>query len=135
MTRINVGIDPAELHRVHLVAEYRELPRMIALAHARGSRIPDVPFTLNSGHMLSCLRYGAYLASRHQWLVAEMVARGYAPSMPAVAVDQFPESCRHLPSQSWLDAARPIVLARITARLATYYSRVTQSSADHSAAP
>ena len=128
MTRINVAIAPAELHRVHLIAEYRELPRMIALAHARGSRVPNVPFTLNAGHMLSCLRYGAYLASRHQALVAEMIARGYTPSMPAVTIEQFPESCRHHPSQSWLDAARPIVLARVTARLATYYSRVTHTN-------
>jgi deoxyribonuclease (pyrimidine dimer) len=117
MTRINIGIPPATLHRQHLIAEYRELPRMIALAHARGSRIPDVPFTLNAGHMLSCVRYGAHLAERHQALVAEMLRRGYRPSMPAVRADQFPEACRNSPTQAWIDAARPIVLARIQERL------------------
>ena len=117
MTRINIGINPTDLHRAHLIAEYRELPRMIALAHKRGSRIPDVPFTLGTGHMLSCVRYGAHLAVRHQALVAEMLRRGYKPTMPAVTVDQFPQLCRHEPSQVWVDAAVPIVKARIAERL------------------
>lgn len=59
MTRINAGIAPAELHRRHLIAEYRET-LMVPAALRRSLRIrtatdilTGVPkqFTLNKGHV------------------------------------------------------------------------------------
>lgn len=37
MTRINL-VDPSTLHTKHLIAEYRELPRVFALAEAAAFR-------------------------------------------------------------------------------------------------
>lgn len=90
---------------------------MIALAHRHSSNMPDMPFTLGKGHMLSCLRYGAHLANRHQALVTEMVSRGYKPSMGAVVVEQFPVTGRYEPSQEWIEAAAILVRERIEIRL------------------
>lgn len=84
MTRINIGIPVEELCDQHLVAEYRELPRMRAFAEARLARFgsagtrPVVP-TLGSGHMSYFVPYGAWLAKRFASLVVEMKLRGFAP--------------------------------------------------------
>lgn len=85
MTRINV-VPPAELHAKHLVAEYRELPRIFALvraAIARGKR-PDTlkappRYTLGTGHVLFFYDKLSFLATRQKALVAEMIVRGYSP--------------------------------------------------------
>lgn len=85
MTRINC-VAPALLHGKHLVAEYRELPRVFGLvrdAAARGER-PDLDaipaYTLGRGHVRFFYPRLGYLADRHAALVTEMVARGYKPS-------------------------------------------------------
>lgn len=86
MTRINC-IPPAELVSRHLVAEYRELPRVFALvraAIARGER-PDDPrnprdYRLGAGHVRFFYSRLGYLAKRQAALVAEMQARGFKPS-------------------------------------------------------
>jgi hypothetical protein len=117
MTRINAGIPPSTLCDQHLIAEYRELPRMVAFAHKRQDA-PDVPFTLNRGHMVSCVRYGAYLADRHACIIHEMKRRGFNPAIPSVQAADFPEACRHRPSIAWLEEAAEIVGGRIRERLA-----------------
>lgn len=118
MTRINAGIQPWELSDQHLISEYKELPRMVALAWRHPSQAGR-PFTLNTGHMLSMVRIGAYLADRHAALIAEMRIRRFDPQHPAVRVEQFPATCRERPSDDWLAAAREIVKARIVERLTT----------------
>lgn len=86
MTRINC-IPPAELTGQHLVAEYRELPRIFALVRAainRGEQ-PDDPrnpleYRLGAGHVRFFYSRLGYLAKRQAALVAEMQARGYRPA-------------------------------------------------------
>lgn len=85
MTRINC-IPPSELSGPHLVAEYRELPRVFTLARAaiaRGERPDDRrnprEYTLGTGHVRFFYSRLGYLALRQAALVAEMKARGYAP--------------------------------------------------------
>lgn len=60
MTRINAGVHPNTLHRLHLIAEYRELP-MVAASLRRSLRtkttdeiLKSIPekFTLGRGHVL-----------------------------------------------------------------------------------
>lgn len=94
---------------------------MLAFARLRASRndIPDMPFTLGTGHMVSCVRYGLYLAARHQRLVGEMHTRGFNPTRSALCVKDFPEEAREIPSADYIDSARKIVQARITQRLRT----------------
>ncbi|PRD58418.1 pyrimidine dimer DNA glycosylase/endonuclease V [Phyllobacterium myrsinacearum] len=85
MTRINC-IPSSELTGPHLVAEYRELPRVFALvraAIARGETPDDrrnpSSYTLGTGHVRFFYPRLGYLAKRQAQLVAEMRARGYAP--------------------------------------------------------
>lgn len=83
MTRINC-VPPAELCGKHLVAEYRELPRVFALvraAIARRERFVHVDrYTLGKGHVRFFYTRLAWLAGRQAALIAEMVHRGYSPS-------------------------------------------------------
>lgn len=117
MTRINCGVPPHELCDQHLVAEYRELPRIVAFAHANQT-LPDAPFTLGKGHMYSVARYGRYLADRHQRIVDEMFRRGFKPTLESLWVDAFPAHARELPSDAWLAEAAILVRVRIAERLA-----------------
>lgn len=83
MTRINC-IPPSELCRQHLVAEYRELPRVFALARAARLRgeSPDDPrnprqYVLGAGHVRFFYDKLEYLRQRYRLLVQEMRRRGY----------------------------------------------------------
>jgi deoxyribonuclease (pyrimidine dimer) len=98
VTRINC-IPPSELVGQHLVAEYRELPRIFALvraAIARGER-PDDPrnpleYRLGAGHVRFFYSRLGYLAKRQADLVTEMKARGYQPTFTDTEslLDGFP---------------------------------------------
>lgn len=85
MTRINV-VPVNTLTGKHLCAEYRELPRVFALAHA--ASVSPKPWThkqpkeyqLSTGHVVFFYDKLGYLADRHKQLTDEMLARGYKPS-------------------------------------------------------
>lgn len=119
MTRINC-VPVQELSGPHLVAEYRELPRVFALAQkaaARGTLTQPERYTLGKGHVLFFYTRLAYLARRHRQLVAEMKRRGYRPSFDGVQRQQFPD----IPDAFWGDwepdeAALLINRARIAER-------------------
>lgn len=124
MTRINV-VPVEELVGPHLVAEYRELPRIFALAHAAHTksikwqtRQPEA-YTLGRGHVLFFYNKLAWLAVRQNQLVAEMKRRGYEPKF----VDCLAKQWRSLiPSEYWqyydpTDEARAINRERINTRL------------------
>ena len=74
MTRINVGIRPEELSDQHLIAEYRELPRVFG--HSPKSATPK-DFKLGSGHVNWCSQYQGSLLDRHRQLCWEMKFRGF----------------------------------------------------------
>ncbi|GAB1577967.1 pyrimidine dimer DNA glycosylase/endonuclease V [Bordetella petrii] len=85
MTRINC-VPVQELTRQHLVAEYRELPRVFALARKAWERGPvprPAEYTLGKGHLLFFYTRLGYLARRHAELVEEMQRRGYRPGFLA----------------------------------------------------
>ncbi|MFT4091184.1 MAG: pyrimidine dimer DNA glycosylase/endonuclease V [Asticcacaulis sp.] len=86
MTRINC-VPVTELSGPHLVAEYRELPRIFALVRAASERgeTPDDPrnprtYVLGKGHVRFFYPRLGYLATRQAQLIAEMLNRGYKPS-------------------------------------------------------
>jgi hypothetical protein len=90
MTRINL-VDPKLLVQQHLIAEYKELPRVFSLvrdAIARGEepavvRAKATPlYTLNKGHCRFFYTRLGWLTDRYLSLVAEMYARGYKPNFP-----------------------------------------------------
>lgn len=81
MTRINL-VDPSELHRKHLVAEYREIVRVFALARAcqyelHKKKIPD-KYTLGAGHVLFFYDKLQFISDRYDLLCNEMQKRGYS---------------------------------------------------------
>jgi hypothetical protein len=85
VTRINC-VPPGELTRQHLIAEYRELPRVFGLVRAaveRGESPDDKrnpqEYTLGRGHVRFFYRRLAWLLHRQRELVAEMQWRGYKP--------------------------------------------------------
>lgn len=91
MTRINC-VPPEELSRQHLLAEYRELPRVFALADkaysARRKIVAPSSYTLGAGHVLFFYSRLGWCRRRFHALRDEMLRRGYKPAYndtPAVA--------------------------------------------------
>lgn len=87
MTRINL-VDPKELSRLHLIAEYKEisrLPNNLAKSLNRKSKpfklseIPD-KYTMGKGHVMFFYPRMLFLKKRYESLVTEMIARGYKPN-------------------------------------------------------
>lgn len=81
MTRVNL-VDPQLLQTKHLVAEYRELPRIFALirkAQERGESPHDLRnpkiYTLGTGHVRFFYNKAAWLVDRQKKLIAECIAR------------------------------------------------------------
>ena len=74
MTRINC-IPPEELTDKHLVAEYRELPRIFNLART-GDDIPD-SYRLGAGHVKFFYNKLSYCINRLDSLCIEMRRRGF----------------------------------------------------------
>lgn len=76
MTRINC-VPVTELVDKHLLAEYRELPRVFKLAR----KCPDAPKTyiLGTGHVKFFYNKLTRLYLRQKELVNEMLKRGFKP--------------------------------------------------------
>ncbi|HYG46103.1 MAG TPA: pyrimidine dimer DNA glycosylase/endonuclease V [Bordetella sp.] len=101
MTRINC-VPVQELTRQHLVAEYRELPRVFGLARKAWQRGPVAgppDYTLGKGHLLFFYTRLGYLARRHGELVQEMQRRGYQPAFLAPLAEVHAD----LPPSLWGD--------------------------------
>jgi deoxyribonuclease (pyrimidine dimer) len=114
MTRINIGIEPHELCDKHLLAEYRELPRIW-----RARLVSKAPpnFKLGPGHVLWCAQYPRTIADQFSALVAEMLHRGWSPSFLTPPAHAAASPVR-APAQE-IARARPLLQARIRERLAT----------------
>ena len=79
MTRINVGIPPAELVNQHLIAEHREIkriPNCVAKGRYNMDGIPD-RFKLGTGHVKFFYNKLLYLKSRYIKLYEECISRGF----------------------------------------------------------
>lgn len=106
MTRINL-VDPRLLHSKHLLAEYRELPRVFKLVEAaerRGAklRIPS-EYVLGPGHVTFFYNKLAFLTRRFHAIVLECQQRGFN-----IAHTQVPTVNVH---QSWWQEYVPTVQA------------------------
>ena len=116
MTRINV-VEPSELHDLHLLAEYRELPRVFALAEhaskdeAWRKRQPKA-YTLGTGHVLFFYDKLRWLSKRHQQLVREMQKRGFSPKFTKSLEAQWRPA---IPAPYWRDY-KPTAEARVVNR-------------------
>ena len=79
MTRINL-IPVEELHYKHLVAEYRELPRVVDLARKLSPKEKVPTFRMGTGHVKFFYDKILFLKNRQDQLIAEMIKRGYEPN-------------------------------------------------------
>lgn len=87
MTRINV-VQPSELSRQHLVAEYREITRLPGNLNAWLNRkskphsFDEIPaeYKLGTGHVKFFYNKFQYLEKRFEAIIEEMLARGYNPN-------------------------------------------------------
>jgi len=81
MTRINVGIPPAELVNQHLLAEHREIkriPNCVAKGKYNMDGMPE-RFKLGTGHVKFFYNKGKYLSNRYDKLITEMKRRRMNP--------------------------------------------------------
>lgn len=105
MTRINV-VPVEELSREHLVAEYRELPRVFNLAKAASDKRTKWynkqphSYTMGHGHVYFFYNRLKFLADRHKQLVNEMLKRGYKPNFTECLEKQFRGS---IPDNYWFN--------------------------------
>lgn len=105
MTRINV-VPVEELTTKHLVAEYRENPRVFALVHKayinRTKWYNKQPqnYTLGTGHVLFFYNRLKYISTRQKQLVDEMIKRGYNPQFTECLEQQWKDK---FPQNYWND--------------------------------
>lgn len=102
MTRINC-VDPQTLHTKHLVAEYREIPRIFALVrkHYKSNKLLSAPssYTLGTGHVKFFYDKLKYISNRYSSLIDEMRRRGYNPSYSNTMEADFSD----IPKMYWKD--------------------------------
>jgi len=79
MTRINVGIPPAELNGRHLIAEHREIKRIPNLVNRGRYSLDNQPdtFKLGKGHVKFFYDKLLYLKRRYDSLFDECRKRGF----------------------------------------------------------
>lgn len=79
MTRINVGILPAELPDKLLLAEHREIKRIPNCIKSGRYNLEGIPdqFTLDKGHVKFFYNKQAYLHARYCVIYEEAIARGF----------------------------------------------------------
>ena len=117
MTRINVGIPPAELVNQHLIAEHREIkriPNCIAKGKYKMEGIPD-RFKLGSGHVKFFYNKLLYLKNRYVNLYNECVKRGFNVQNYISAWDNVPQELMNDYKPTEID--REIIIERINEKL------------------
>lgn len=81
MTRINV-VPVTELCDKHLLAEYRELPRVFKLANHYERELPK-QYVLGKGHVKFFYNKLGYLLLRQHEIIKELKQRGFKPKYDA----------------------------------------------------
>lgn len=114
MTRINL-VPPQELSGPHLVAEYRELPRIFNLVRNRikkgqtpkDCKIPS-EYKLGPGHVTFFFNKLYFLAHRQKSLIKEMESRGYKPNFKSVNISDIPPEWQnnYIPTKEALEINR-----------------------------
>lgn len=124
MTRINV-VSVETLSRLHLISEYRELPRCFSLAYNTSQsskpwtdKQPKA-YTLCTGHVTFFYDKLGWLAERHKQLTLEMLKRGYKPSFTGCLREEWQA---RIPQGYWkgytvTDEALAVNVERIEKRL------------------
>lgn len=93
MTRINIGIPPAELTNKHLIAEHREIKRIPNCIGKGKYSMSNQPkeFTLGTGHVKFFYDKLLYLKNRYEQLYQECIHRGFNVQYYGSAWDNIPQ--------------------------------------------
>ncbi len=117
MTRINASIRPAELSNAHLLAEIRELPRILNTVKSGKAKIENKTDVFKLGTNHTTFFYGRlkYLVNRHKGLVSEAEIRGFN-------IMDYSESYKNIPPHLFNDwqetkESRQLLKERINLRL------------------
>ena len=119
MTRINVGIPPAELVNKHLLAEHREIkriPNCISKGKYSMNGIPN-RFKLGTGHVKFFYDKLLYLKNRYWKLYIECIKRGFNVQNYSSAWDNVPQELMNDYQPTYMD--RKIIKERINHKLNT----------------
>lgn len=111
MTRINC-IPVEELVDKHLLAEYRELPRVFGLARLpkRGETFPE-EYTLGTGHVKFFYNKLEYLERRFIAIVLELTRRGFRLSYNNLP-DKYFEERNPLLWKDWEPTEQAMIINR-----------------------
>lgn len=103
MTRINAGIQPAELENKHLIAEHREIKRIPNVVSKGKYCLTGQPteFTLGAGHVKFFYTRLKYLKNRYEELYKECLRRGFNVTYYGTAWDNVPDEMMndYIPSE------------------------------------
>lgn len=86
MTRINV-IPVYELSDQHLLAEYRELPRVIKQKLKLDDSVDQ--YHLGRGHMKWARKHWKFTLNRYYEIFSEMLYRGFYPKYAPAELEQY----------------------------------------------
>lgn len=130
MTRINASIQPIELTNAHLLAEIRELPRILNTIKSGKAKVENKTDVFKLGTNHTTFFYGRleYLVNRHKKLISEAKLRGFN-------IMDYSESYKDIPPHLFNDwqeteEARELLKERINQRLSEskkpirFYDRV-----------
>ena len=92
MTRINIGVKPAELSNKHLIAEHREIKRIPNCIKKGRYSLEGQPdhFKLGSGHVKFFYDKLSFLQRRYKALYSECILRGFNVTDFSDAFDDLP---------------------------------------------
>jgi deoxyribonuclease (pyrimidine dimer) len=122
MTRINL-ICPEELSDQHLIAEFRELPRIVNAVVNGKANLQNIPefYVLGKNHVKFFYNKILFLAERYAQIYAEMKYRGfkindlYSPEQMfqrVLSCDDYVE-CFHVFSEKEIDLSRMRIIEKI----------------------
>jgi hypothetical protein len=116
VTRINVGIDPAELPTKLLLAEHRELKRIPNMVRENRVNLTGIParFTLGTGHVKFFYNKLGYLKDRYHKIYNECVSRECNVQYYGGSFEGIPENLMSEYSHS--DEDRELLIKRIHLR-------------------
>lgn len=116
MTRVNAGIDPKELPDNLLLAEHKEITRIVNAVAGYRATVADIPesFVLGPGHVKFFYNKIGYLKQRYEALYAECKARGFKVTYKGSAFNDVPENLMN----DWLATLedRKLVIERIQSK-------------------
>ncbi len=117
MTRINVGVKPAELNSKHLIAEHREIKRIPNLIKKGKYSLDGMPeqFKLGTGHVKFFYNKLRYLHGRYTSLYNECINRGFNVTNYDECFDDLPTELYNDYQPTAID--RELILERIKERL------------------